>query len=111
MESNFWDVAGLIGTATAERNGLMNKTYANTNILLQPNNSFEIKDIYSVICLREVSEYGLVAIVFSLWSEIRIIESGYVIPHPIEFTSNKKGGIIITNTGDAAISLNIRRII
>ena len=104
-------MAGLLPTATAEKNGLMNSSFALQMITLQPNGTFEITRSYNLICVRETEKMGLLAIISTQWTSIKIVEESSVNDSVVTFSSNQKGGVIITNTGTSEIKLYIRIIV
>ena len=97
--------------ATSEKNGLLNSSFALRSITLQPNGTFEITRNYSLICVRETERMGLLAIISTLWTNIKIVEETSVNDSFVTFSSNQKGGLIITNTGTSEIKLYIRIIV
>ena len=98
-------------TATAEKNGLMNSSFALQTITLQPNGTFEITRSYNLICVRGTEKMGLLAIISTQWTSIKIVEESSVNDSVVTFSSNQKGGVIITNTGTSEIKLYIRIIV
>lgn len=104
-------MAELIPVATSEKNGLLNSSFALQSITLQPNGTFEITRYYNLICVRETEKIGLLAIVSTLWTSIKIVEESSVNDSVVTFSSNQKGGVIITNTGTSEIKLYIRIIV
>lgn len=54
---------------------------------------------------------GLLAIISTLWTSIKIVEESSVNDSVVTFSSNQEGGVIITNTGTSEIKLYIRIIV
>lgn len=104
-------MAELIPTATSEKNGLLDKSYALQTVIIQPNNNYELARAYSLVCIKETSLTGLGVVLFTLWSEVGIIFNDSVNDSVLTFKSNNHGGLIITNIGNKTVTLTMRVII
>lgn len=102
------NVAGLIGVATNQKNGLLDKSFAVRTEVIQPNGNYELTRVYSLVCIRETNIIGLSAIISTLWTSIKIISENHVNDNVFTFKSNNKGGLIITNTSNKTITFSIR---